>query len=155
MLLISLALLFELIEPTFRYFVGYCINHPFGEAAHDVQAVDEEDIGHVLLHSRVESPPKYEANDDEVSPNALRLLWHLVGVCWQTLHEQSAHTGLWIVLAEVLAEVEVAISDCWGRFESVIDAAVPATGRLVQHSKIIQIGVPSCAPVVIDSCVEY
>ena len=82
MLLVPLALFLKLIEPAFRYFVGNSVYHPLGEAAHDVQAVDKKDVGHVLLQRDIEAPLKHETDDDEVSPDALGLLWHLAGVGW-------------------------------------------------------------------------
>ena len=82
MLLVPLALFLKLIEPAFRYFVGYSVDHPLGEAAHDVQAVDKKDVGHVLLQRSIEAPLKHEADDNEVSPDALWLLRHLAGVGW-------------------------------------------------------------------------
>ena len=82
MLLVPLALFLKLIEPAFRYFVGYGVDHPLGEAAHDVQAVHKKDVGHVLLQRGIEASLKHEADDDEVSSDALGLLWHLAGVGW-------------------------------------------------------------------------
>ena len=82
MLLVPLALFLKLIEPAFRYFVGYSVYHPLGEAAHDVQAVDKKDISHVLLQLRIEAPLEHESDDNEVSSDALGLLWHLAGVGW-------------------------------------------------------------------------
>ena len=82
MLLVPLALFLKLIKPAFRYFVGYCVDHPFGEAAHDVQAVHKKDVGHVLLQRGIEASLKHEADDDEVSSDALGLLRHLAGVGW-------------------------------------------------------------------------
>ena len=154
-LLIPLALLFELVKPAFGNLVRNSIDHPFGKTAHNVQAIDEEDIGHILLQGRIETPSEYKPDDYKVGSDPLGLLWHFVMVRGKALHEQGTHTRLREICAEVLTEVEVAVGDGRWRLEGVVYATISSTWRLVQHSEVVQVGVPSRAPLIIDGRVKH
>ena len=154
-LLVPLALLFELVEPAFGDLVRHSIDHPLGKTAHNVQAIDEEDVGHVLLEGGIETPTENKPDDNEVGPDPLGLLWHFFGVRRKALHKQGAHTWLWEIWAEVLTEVEVAIGDGRRRLKGVVYAPISSTWRLMEHAEVVQVGVPSRAPLIIDGCVEH
>ena len=125
------------------------------KTAHNVQAIDEENVGHVLLERGIETPTEDKPDDNEVGPDPLRLLWHFFGVRRKALHKQGAHTWLREIWPEVLTEVEVAVGNGGRRLEGVVYAPISSTWRLMQHPEVVQVGVPSRAPLIIDGRVEH
>ena len=87
MCLISLAFLFELTKPTFRYFTRDSVDHPLGKTAHDIQTGHKEHLCHVLLQFLVESTTEHEPDYNEIGSDSLALLWHFDGIGWKAFNE--------------------------------------------------------------------
>ena len=152
--LVAYAFSFKLSEPALGDGAGDFVYDPLWYVSHNVKVVDEEDVSDFAVFWVL---ARHEDKGDRIAlPTDPRSdFWHLFCVRDTALRVKGHHSGLRIVLTEVFLDVEVAVGHCWWRLEGIINTAVPQTRCRVEDFEIVQIGIPSTAPFVINGSFNH